>query len=129
MQRTLLEIGQSQAHVVAEPRVRALFLGFGDSTLNFELRVYIEHFDYFLDVRSELHTRIAERFRELGIEIAFPQRDLHIRSIGPLADVLNPHDHPHDNPHDQPHDRPDDATDDSPDASAGKAPTGPGGRR
>ncbi|OAB63381.1 hypothetical protein AY599_18740 [Leptolyngbya valderiana BDU 20041] len=88
VQQTLLEIGQSHPHVVTEPRVRSLFLGFADSTLNFELRVYLESYDFFLDVKSELHTRIAERFRELDIEIAFPQRDLNIRSIGPLADVL-----------------------------------------
>ena len=88
VQRTLLEIGQTQEHVLPEPRVRALFLGFGDSTLNYELRVYVDHFDFFLDVRSDLHTRIAERFRELDIEIAFPQRDLNIRNIGPLAEAL-----------------------------------------
>ncbi|MFI4915939.1 MAG: mechanosensitive ion channel domain-containing protein [Phycisphaerales bacterium JB060] len=89
VERTLLEIGQSQPHVVTEPRVRSLFLGFGDSTLNFELRVYLESYDFFLECKSELHSRIAERFRELDIEIAFPQRDLNIRDIGPLADALH----------------------------------------
>lgn len=89
VERTLLEIGQSHPHVVSEPRVRSLFLGFGDSTLNFELRVYLENYDFFLEARSGLHTRIAERFRELDIEIAFPQRDLNIRDIGPLADALS----------------------------------------
>lgn len=88
VERTLLELGQSQPHVVAEPRVRSIFTGFGDSTLNFELRVYLESFDFFLECKSQLHTRIAERFRELGIEIAFPQRDLNIRNIGPLAGAL-----------------------------------------
>lgn len=88
--RTLQEIGLAQEHVVAEPRVRVVFAGFGDNTLNFELRVYLEHFDYFIDTRNDLNVRIAERFAELGIEIAFPQRDLHIRSIGPLAEFLTP---------------------------------------
>lgn len=88
VERTLLELGQSQDHVVPEPKVRVLFTGFGDSTLNFELRVYVEHFDFFVEARSVLHTRIMERFRELDIEIAFPQRDLNIRDIGPLADAM-----------------------------------------
>lgn len=88
VERTLLELGRSQDHVVPEPKVRVLFMGFGDSTLNFELRVYVEHFDYFVDARSQLHTRIIERFRELDIEIAFPQRDLHVRDIGPLAEAF-----------------------------------------
>lgn len=91
VERTLLELGQTQEHVVTEPKVRVLFMGFGDSTLNFELRVFVEHFDYYVDTRSILHTRIAERFREFGIEIAFPQRDLNIRNIGPLADALAHH--------------------------------------
>ncbi|MEO1278077.1 MAG: mechanosensitive ion channel domain-containing protein, partial [Planctomycetota bacterium] len=89
VQRTLLEIGQGYEHAVAEPRVRSLFLGFGDNTLDFQLRVYVEHFDYYLEAKSYLHMQIFERFRELDIEIAFPQRDLHIRDIGPLADALS----------------------------------------
>lgn len=87
--RTLQEVGQGHAHVVAEPKTRVVFVGFGDSTLNFELRVYLEHFDYFIDTRNDLNVRIAERFAEQGIEIAFPQRDLHIRSIGPLAEAMS----------------------------------------
>ncbi len=102
VERTLLELGQSHPHVVAEPRVRSLFLGFGDSTLNFELRVYLESYDFFLDVKSGLHTRIAERFRELDIEIAFPQRDLNIRDIGPLADALSQRSRQLDPPSDTP---------------------------
>lgn len=88
VQKTLLEIGQAQEHIAAEPKPRVVFLAFGDSTLNFELRVYLEHFDYFLDARTDLHTRIAERFAELGIEIAFPQRDVHLQGLGPLADAI-----------------------------------------
>ena len=87
-QQTLLEIGQAYEHAVTEPRTRAFFLGFGDSTLNFQLRVFVEHFDYYVEAKSILHMRIIERFRELGIEIAFPQRDLNIRDIGPLADAM-----------------------------------------
>jgi len=90
VERTLLELAQTQPHVAASPAPRSLFLAFGDSSLTFELRVYLDHFDHYLDVKSQLHTRVAERFQELGIEIAFPQRDLHVRSIGPLADALAP---------------------------------------
>ena len=90
VQRTLLEIGEGYEHTVAEPRVRSLFLGFGDNTLDFQLRIYVEHFDYYIEAKSYLHMQICERFRELDIEISFPQRDLHIRDIGPLADALSP---------------------------------------
>ncbi len=81
----LLEIAEQSDIVLKDPKPRALFLGFGDSTLNFELRVFISHIDYFLAVKHEMHMTILKRFREANIEIAFPQRDLHVRSIGDLA--------------------------------------------
>jgi len=87
-EQALLEIARTQAHVLADPKPYVLFKRFGDSTLDFELRVFLEHFDYYLVVIHDLHMRITEKFRELNIEIAFPQRDLHIRSskVG-LAEV------------------------------------------
>jgi len=88
VEQTLLELGRSEGHVLVDPAPRALFLGFGDSTLNFELRVCLDHFDYFMIAKTNLNKRILKRFRELGIEIAFPQRDLNIRAIGPLAEAM-----------------------------------------
>ena len=88
VEKTLLELGTSEGHVLEDPAPRVLFLGFGDSTLNYELRVYLDHFDYFLIAKTNLNKRILKRFRELGIEIAFPQRDLNIRAIGPLAEAM-----------------------------------------
>ncbi len=86
--RLLLEIAEADSIVLADPKPRSLFLGFGDSTLNFELRVFIPHIDYYVAVRHEMHMAILKRFREAGIEIAFPQRDLHLRSIGDLAKLV-----------------------------------------
>jgi small-conductance mechanosensitive channel len=59
---------------------------FGDSSLNFELRVWVKNIRLRLEVRSVILADVDARFREAGIEIPFPQRDLHIRSIDP--DVL-----------------------------------------
>ena len=64
-----------------DPAPRALFLGFGDSSLDLELRVFIGHIDYMLAARSELHLAIDQAFRDADIEIAFPQRDIHVRSV------------------------------------------------
>jgi hypothetical protein len=60
---------------------QVIFLNFGESSLDFELRVWILDADYRLNAKSELHQEIDRRFREANIEIAFPQRDLHLRSI------------------------------------------------
>jgi potassium efflux system protein len=77
----LREIADDDAVVLDDPSPRVLFLGFGDSTLNFELRVFIPHIDYYLQIRDSMHHAIIKRFRAEGVEIAFPQRDLHVRSV------------------------------------------------
>jgi small-conductance mechanosensitive channel len=62
-----------------------LFLGFGESSLNFELRVWIKDFLDRFRIQSELIQAIDSRFRSEGVEIPFPQRDLHVRSIDESA--------------------------------------------
>ena len=68
--------------------VKVLFTEFGESALNFELRCYIYDIGYILDVKSKLHFAIDKMFREHNIEIAFPQRDIHIRSNESTNPVL-----------------------------------------
>ena len=69
-----------QKDVLPDPSPRILFQNFGDSALDFELRCFIYDIGYVLDVKSRLHFAIDKAFREHNIEIAFPQRDIHIRS-------------------------------------------------
>jgi potassium efflux system protein len=64
---------------------QVLFMDFGESSLDFELRVFVEDVANRLQVMSELHQAIDRRFREAGVEIPFPQRDIHIRSPKPSA--------------------------------------------
>lgn len=63
-----------------EPAI--LFMKFGESSLDFELRVFTD-VEHRLTVQSELLQSIDKRFREAGIEIPFPQRDLHVRNAEP----------------------------------------------
>lgn len=67
--------------VLDVPPPLALFMGFGDSSLNFELRVWVRRVSDRPTVKSILLTEIDGRFRAAGIEIPFPQRDLHLRSV------------------------------------------------
>jgi small-conductance mechanosensitive channel len=57
-----------------------LFMDFGNSSLNFELRVYIRNIDHRLQVKSDINFAIDTAFREAGIEIPFPQQDLHVKN-------------------------------------------------
>ncbi|MEX0922167.1 MAG: mechanosensitive ion channel domain-containing protein [Rhodovibrionaceae bacterium] len=75
----LLGLAKEHEKVASYPEPYVLFRGFGDSSLDFELRVYVQDVDYFLSVPSDLYFAIDAAFREAKIEIPFPQRDLHIK--------------------------------------------------
>jgi potassium efflux system protein len=78
---TLLGVAEKHPLVLREPAATAVFTGFGDSTLNFELRFYLGSRDVYGQVLHEMNTTIDEEFRQANLEIAFPQQDIHIRSI------------------------------------------------
>jgi small-conductance mechanosensitive channel len=79
----LLEVASGHDMVIKDgsaPEPQVLFRGFGDSSLDFELRCHIDHIDYRLLVISDLNFAIDKAFREHGIEIPFPQRDIHVQT-------------------------------------------------
>jgi potassium efflux system protein len=78
---TLLASARENSKIAEAPEPQVLFLNFGESALDFELRVWVLDADNRLVVSSELHQEIDRRFREAKIEISFPQRDLHLRSV------------------------------------------------
>lgn len=81
--QTLMECAEDHVMVMSNPKPAVIFFGFGDSALDFELRVWIADFDSRRLVQSEINQDIDQRFRDLGIEIPFPQQDLHLRSVDP----------------------------------------------
>lgn len=75
--------------VLKVPPPQVLFLGFGNSSLDFELRIWIAQPNKQVMIKSELYFKIEALFRERKIEIPFPQRDLHLRS-GQMPIGLSP---------------------------------------
>jgi potassium efflux system protein len=59
-------------------------MGFGDNSLDFELRVYINGIENWWPMLHELNVAIDNAFKEAGVTIAFPQRDVHLDATGPL---------------------------------------------
>ncbi len=81
MSRVIVEVAKENPHVLVNPPPKVFFIGFGDSSLDFELGVWtIEMARRPKPFRSELYFAIERTLRKHGIEIPFPQRDLHIRS-------------------------------------------------
>jgi small-conductance mechanosensitive channel len=79
--QVLNECAMASSKISRMPEPQVLFKKFGESSLDFELRAWIFNVDDFYLVTSFLHEEIEKRFRESGITIAFPQRDLHIRPM------------------------------------------------
>lgn len=82
VRETLLDIAEKMPKVLRYPAPDVLFTDFGDSALLFTLRFW-SFIDFFLAVETDVRFEIDRRFKEGGIEIAFPQRDIHIKSIPP----------------------------------------------
>jgi len=79
----LRKVALANELVMREPRPEAWFVGFGESTLDLELRCFSPDASQTLPIRHALHLAIERAFREARIEIAFPQRDIHVRSLPP----------------------------------------------
>ena len=77
----LLKVAKRHPLVLQLPEATATFDKFADSSLNLTLRCFLPNLDNRLVVIHELHSEIDREFRKADIEIAFPQQDLHVRSM------------------------------------------------
>jgi potassium efflux system protein len=77
--RTLMEEAARETNrVLADPAPEAFFTGFGASTLDLELRLFVSAMSDRMMVTHNVNTAIDRKFREAGLEIAFPQLDVHL---------------------------------------------------
>ena len=86
----LLKVATENPRVLKSPAPQVLFQGFGDSSLNFELLAWTMRPADQPVLISDLNFAIEAEFRQQGIEIPFPQRDLHVRTATALENILSP---------------------------------------
>ena len=79
----LQQIADEHPLILKDPPPMVSFEGFGESSLDLILRCFLPSLDSRLKVITQLHLTIDRRFKEAGVEIAFPQRDVHVRSMPP----------------------------------------------
>ncbi len=90
IRKLLLEIALDNPGVLKDPKPDVLFTDYGDSALNFNLRVWTsEYINRPGVLKSQLYYEISRRFTEAGIEIPFPQRDIHIKEMPQGKQVVN----------------------------------------
>jgi small-conductance mechanosensitive channel len=83
IERILLEVAAKEPMVYKHENPRVIFSEFADSSLNFDLAVCIDVRAYAERVvKSNLYFAIFEAFKKAGIEIPFPQREVHVRAPG-----------------------------------------------
>jgi len=78
------EAAKENPHVLDDPEPVVSFEGFGDNSLTLLLRSYLGNMDNRLATITALHQAINDKFNAAGINIAFPQRDIHLSTDGPL---------------------------------------------
>lgn len=77
----LREAVDNHPDVLKDPAPNPIFCAFGESSLDFELRFWIADVSRILGIKSEILQKVDALFRVGGVEIPFPQRDLHLRSM------------------------------------------------
>jgi len=80
----LTEKVKQHPDVISDPEAYVVFQGFGESSLDFEVRAWTASEGWWV-VKSDLAVAVNEALKEANIEIPFPQRDLHLRSVDPDA--------------------------------------------
>ena len=81
----LQEICDSHPKTVSDPSAIISLEEFGDSSLNLVARAFLGDVESRISVLDDLHTQVNQAFVDAGIEISFPQRDLHVRSVDGAA--------------------------------------------
>ncbi|MEL6880178.1 MAG: cyclic nucleotide-binding domain-containing protein [Cyanobacteria bacterium J06607_10] len=86
----LLAAARRESRVLRQPSPKVWFTDFGDSSLNFELLVWIDNPIETAPIRSALNYAIEAELRKRRVEIPFPQTDLHLKDIEQLQTMLRP---------------------------------------
>ncbi|TYC65132.1 mechanosensitive ion channel family protein [Stappia sp. BW2] len=84
----LFDAARANNTIARYPTPQVLFMGLGDSSLNFELRCFLKDIGNVMITMSDLYFEVYNELGKAGIEIPFPQRDLHIKDIDRLAEAL-----------------------------------------
>ncbi|HYW35630.1 MAG TPA: mechanosensitive ion channel domain-containing protein [Balneolaceae bacterium] len=88
--KAMNEVAEENENVLAHPKWEVHLVEFGDSAWNMQLRAWIGNVKNYPRVRNELNQEIVRKFNAFGVEIPFPQRDLHVRSSVDLPVLHKP---------------------------------------
>jgi len=85
----LSTVARQHPDVLQDPSPQSIFIGFGDSAINFEVRVWTECIDDWVRVRSELATAVFDAVRAAGLTFPFPQREVRLLNSSESGDNVS----------------------------------------
>lgn len=83
VQKVLFEAASSVERVLSEPPARVLLVDYGESSVNFVVRLWTDEVLYFQRVVSAYNLEVWRRFKRHGIVLPYPQQEVHVRSLPP----------------------------------------------
>ncbi|MEO4040790.1 DUF3772 domain-containing protein [Hoeflea sp. CAU 1731] len=84
----LMEQAKANQYALSVPEPQVIFVGLGDSSLDFEIRLFLREIFTIPHAQSQLLIDIYKALGGAGIEIPFPQRDIHLRDIDRLVEAM-----------------------------------------
>lgn len=81
VQEILAKVASTNERVVSDPAPEVFCVGLGDSSIDFEVWVFVKDLQDMMPLSHEIHASIASALTEADIEIPFPQRDIHVRTL------------------------------------------------
>lgn len=81
VQGILNQVALQNERVVSDPAPEVFCVGLGDSSIDFEVWVYVKDLIDYMPLSHEIHASITRALSDAGIEIPFPQRDIHVRTL------------------------------------------------
>lgn len=88
VRKLFVDVLNNHPDIIKKPPPLVLFNDLGESSLDFRLLFWTSNFDEWIRIRSEIIFSVHDILKEEGIEIPFPQRDLHLRSVGEQIEIV-----------------------------------------
>jgi small-conductance mechanosensitive channel len=85
----LLNIIENHEDIITDPKPSVFFYNLGESSLDFRMLFWTKEFDQWYRIKSEITFKVFDDLKKAGIEIPFPQRDLHLRSVDKNINLKN----------------------------------------
>jgi potassium efflux system protein len=88
--KVIMETVKATPKILADPAPSVVLIGFGENSLQFSIRIFVNELSDRLPVTHDLHVRLEKALKENHISIPYPHRDVYVHQVGQAADAFVP---------------------------------------